>query len=327
LKLKKYSLLENRDDNANLIKLTNIVVNTITINIKKRVVFSEIISNIMDIFNPKTLLQAVCDNNISKILEEKFIKTIYHFRNVFIPIRYYQKYQDYELFRKKIKPHLNSLKSLRDTCFLIIKNHIFYPAITIIRLAQFALLIPPTTVEVECGFKSLNNIHNDSRSGFNNDMVNCLMIVKLNTDENYIYQFSDQCARKWILEIKKMKHINELLHIINKENKIYWKENEKSEILIKENENDDSSSLQMVSDEEKIPIEDFMKFIEDCGEEADVEKITEINDFSLTNSNIINNNNSNNSRKNTKFSKIEKLLIKMKEAKVLKRELQKKLDD
>jgi hypothetical protein len=66
------------------------------------------------------------------------------------------------------------------------------------KIAQFVLLIPPTTVKVEAGFSILNNIQNNKRNKLSENTLNMIMMMKMNIDENTLNTVINDSATKWL---------------------------------------------------------------------------------------------------------------------------------
>jgi hypothetical protein len=166
-----------------------------------------------------------------------YLKLVELMKTRFNNIRYSQRYEDYRLLMEKINPYLKNLNSFSDVCNFIIRHSPLGTLNTAVRLAQIALLIPPTTSIVESCFSITNFLHDTSRNRLENKMVNFNLMIKVNSDNELLNDIVYNAAVNWIRNKKKRRELNEVISILYSEGRIDLIPNNRN-VIWKENKNE-----------------------------------------------------------------------------------------
>jgi hypothetical protein len=164
------------------------------------------------VFDPNELKKF---NDLKNINFQKYKKIVKWFKNKFTKKRYKEKNEDYRILIEKIQPHLSKMNSVDDVCKFILQSPPFAVTITLLRIAQFILLIPATTVDVESAFSVINNTKDENRNCLCERTLNFIIMTKINIDENMLESILDEAANNW-LNSKKRRNLSDILGRRNK---------------------------------------------------------------------------------------------------------------
>jgi hypothetical protein len=264
-KMKKYlkndNNLINNNEKINPKKLLNSYINLLDEEMNKR--FKEdIITKLINIFDPKYLINL--NKKEWKLLRIKYCDVLKNFKKLFSEKRYAERIKDFNLYKKNIKNKLKTINSLTDVCMYILNNSTFADAVTLVRLCEIVLLIPPTTVPVEAGFNIMNIKKNKYSNRYKQSILNFLMLIKINNkyiNEN-LKHIIETAAKKWIVNkkrrgLKKVLEYSTNSYSKNLRNKNIKNFNEYNDEINKTI--NDYSALSLVIEKEIIPKNSFSK--------------------------------------------------------------------
>jgi hypothetical protein len=266
-----------KNPELNILSITVSYIDSILLNMNSR--FQGDMNNeFLKVFNPK-ILKDESSNEHWQTRGLKYGELVNQFKGRFSPQRFSERYLDYKIFKKKIIPILNRFCTFEEVCKFILTDHYFGTANTLVRIAHIAILISPTTATVESGFSIYNDIHSNGRSRIGPNMINFIMMLKVNLNTQIIDNFISNAALNWLRTIKKRRRMGKVIDILLNEGRIdfiphhrqaLWKEkkeNEKEEttdeqlfiisalLLVKSDESmsENSSNIEEEKENERIP--------------------------------------------------------------------------
>jgi hypothetical protein len=151
--------------------------------------------DIMKLFDPVNL-KNVDWNELLKTYK----RVIEQFSKFFIEKRFSEYEDDFWLYKKLITAKIKKYRTFEQICSYVITKPSFSDAITLVRLGQIGLLLPPTTVAVECGFSEMNIKKNKQSNKMGEYTLNALLGIKINQKfcEAYLDLIIEKAAKNWI---------------------------------------------------------------------------------------------------------------------------------
>jgi hypothetical protein len=281
---KPFELLKNlivgSNIDANLIKeqephtqiLFSKYIDSIIANINTRFA-STIIDSFTKIFDPvflKNLDEAGWNN-----LEHEYFILVEHFKNRFTSQRFSELKNDWSVFKKEIKNKLKIIYKMDDLSTSIIQSHRYKDMVTLIRMAHFSLIIPPTSVAVESGFSVLSYVMPKIRNRMGNELLNLLMMIQINFLDNkkIINDILYEAAIKWLSKTKRRKGLKSLIRKLYKEGHTSLKQSYSSLRWRESKEEIDSDECSSSEDYSLSACINTLSEEDKCGLEESPEKI------------------------------------------------------
>jgi hypothetical protein len=177
---------------------------------------NDMISDLVYIFSPDIL------NNLTEdgwqLLRKKYVSLVDHFKYRFKEQRFDEKNEDLRIYKEELKKVIKKKKTFKDVCLFVLLSHKFKDIITLVRLALFALIIPPTSVPVECGFSTLSNSMPKKCNRIGEMFLNLLLMFQINFNkiDKMMEEIISKGVVEWISGQKKRRGLEYVMMLLDK---------------------------------------------------------------------------------------------------------------
>jgi hypothetical protein len=172
------------------------------------------LNTLVEIFHPMNIRNSSAETHNEKSLDDtlerysndslqfKYCSSVDVFGCKFTPQQMFERLQDFKLLKQYVE-HNSNLQTANQVWIFCMRSHQFVPAITLVMICQFCILISPTSVDCERGVSAVNDIKDNDSNRMGNYLLNQIVQIKSNGESKPSSNLLLEATKHWLSRVNR----------------------------------------------------------------------------------------------------------------------------